>query len=144
MRRARSEYRRRRERGQALIEFALTIGFLVILMVSMLELTMFMYNYAVLTDATKEGVRYAIVHGSSGSSPSGPGETQLVRTRVQAFLAASVHNVSASDVDVNYLDGNNNPGNRVQVAVSYPYQPLFLAHWPTITISANSVGRIQF
>jgi len=134
----------RRERGQAVIEFALTIGFLVILMVSMLELTLFMYNYAVLTDAAKEGVRYAMVHGSSGSNPSGQGTSESVTSTVQAFLSASVHNVSNTSVDVEYPDGSNNPGNRVQVTVSYPYNPLFLADWATITISANSVGRIQF
>jgi len=135
-----------RERGQAVIEFALSAGFLVILTVSMLELTMFVYNYTVLTDAAKEGVRYAVVHGSSGSNPSGPGASEEVTSTIRAFLAASVHDVSTTsvDVDVEYPDGTNDPGNRVRVSVSYPYNPLFLVNWATMTISANSVGRIQF
>jgi Flp pilus assembly protein TadG len=138
------------ERGQAAIEFALVIGLLVILMVSMLEMTIFLYNYAVLTDAAKEGIRYAMVHGSSGTNPSGTGgpcgttTSGGTFTAVQAYAAASLHNVSNMNVNVCYSDGNNNPGSRVQVSVSYPYSPLFLVNWASVSISAISVGRIQF
>jgi len=144
------------ERGQAIVEFALVIGFLVILLVSMLEMSLFLYNYAVLTDAAKEGVRYAIVHGSStgnsltGSVESAPWSTCTtaatggVLTTVQSYAAASLHNTSGMSVDLCYPDGNNNPGSGVQVNVSYPYSPLFLTNWATVTISATSVGRIQF
>ncbi|MBO0911635.1 MAG: pilus assembly protein [Acidobacteria bacterium] len=144
MRCGRSAARMRREPGQAVIEFALTIGFLTILMVGMLEVMMLMYNYAVLTNAAKEGVRFAIVHGSSVPTFLGSGTIPTVSTTVRAFLASSVHNVSSANVDVQYPDGNNNPGNRVEVTVSYSYSPLFLSDWASITISANSVGRIQF
>jgi len=151
------------ERGQAVVEFALVIGFLVILVVSILEMSLFLYNYAWLTDAAKEGVRYAIVHGSSGSNPAGPsgasgtssswsacnsstsasGITSVI-SAVKTYKAASAHDISSMNVYVCYPDGNNNPGSGVQVNVSYPYTPLFLTNWATVTISATSVGRIQF
>jgi Flp pilus assembly protein TadG len=146
----------REQRGQAVVEFAFVIGFLVILMVSMLEMTLFLYNYAVLTDAAKEGVRSAIVHGSSTgvlvsataeSAPWPPCRTPAsgsVLNAVQAYAAASLHNISTMNVNLCYPDGNNNPGSGVQVNVSYPYSPLFLVNWATVTISASSVGRIQF
>lgn len=132
--------RREDQRGQAAIEFALTIGFLVILLVSMLEMTIFLYNYAVLTDAAKEGVRYAIVHGASRTPAS---STQDVINTVKAFAAASLHSTSGMTVNVNYAT-DDNPGSEVDVNVSYNYQPLFLTTWPNITISANSAGRIMF
>jgi Flp pilus assembly protein TadG len=153
--------RRTEERGQAIVEFALVAVFLVVLVVSILEMSLFLYNYAVLTDAAKEGVRYAIVHGASGTNPSGPtgaagttsswsactsssGGTTSVANAVKAFAAASLHDVSSMNINVCYPDGNNNPGSGVQVNVSYPYSPLFLTNWASVTISASSVGRIQF
>jgi Flp pilus assembly protein TadG len=135
--------RRCGQRGQAAIEFALTIGFLVILLISMLEMTIFLYNYAVLTDAAKEGVRYAIVHGASGTNPSGPSSTQAVTNAVKAYAAASLHSTSGMTINVTYAT-DNNPGSEVEVNVSYAYQPLFLVSWPNVTISANSAGRIMF
>src|SRR5437667_11280126 len=62
----------RHERGQAAVEFALTAVFLVLLIVACLEMVMMLYTYNVLADSAKEGVRYAIVHGASNSSASGP------------------------------------------------------------------------
>jgi Flp pilus assembly protein TadG len=116
------------------VEFALVVGFLVILVVTILEMSLFLYNYAVLTDAAKDGVRCAIVHCSKG-----------VTNSVDGLLAASVHKTSGRTLNVDYLDGNSDaPGNRVRVTVSYPYNPLFLVNWARVTISATSVGRIQF
>lgn len=140
----------RDECGQAVVEFALVIGFLVILVVSIFEMSLFLYNYAVLTDAAKEGVRYAIVHGASGTNPAGDGgpcgttTSGGVFTAVQAYASASLHSIANMNVDVCYPDSSNSPGSRVQVTLKYPYSPLFLTNWATVTISATSVGRIQF
>src|ERR1019366_343445 len=54
------------------IEFALVIIFLMVMVVSILEMVLFMHTYNVLADSAKEGVRYAIVHGKNNSQPSGP------------------------------------------------------------------------
>ncbi len=137
---------RNKERGQTTIESGLVFGFLVILVVGILEMSLYLYNYAVLTDAAKEGVRYAVVHGSSRGGLSIEDSDDGVTNAVTAFLAASVHDTSGKTVSVDYPDGNNAPGDRVQVTVSYSYNPLFLsaAYFTTVTISATSVGRIQF
>src|SRR5438046_10611008 len=60
------------QRGQAMVEFALTIVLLMLMMFAVLELSIFIYTYSVLANAAKEGVRYAIVHGTDNSTPSGP------------------------------------------------------------------------
>jgi len=123
------------ERGQGLVEFALVLVFLVVLIVSILEMSLFLYNYAVLTDAAKEGVRCAIVHCSKGANKA-----------VTDTLKISVHSTSGASVSVKNLDSESGDfsGNRVQVNVSYTYNPLFLVDWAKVTISATSVGRIQF
>src|SRR6266576_2444879 len=66
---------KKRENGQALVEFALTILFIFLLFIGMLEMIFLMYAYNTLADAAKEGVRYAIVHGTGNTNCSGPGTT---------------------------------------------------------------------
>jgi Flp pilus assembly protein TadG len=66
---------RRREEGQALVEFALVITFVFFLFVAILQMILLMYAYNTLADAAKEGVRYAVVHGTGTGQAncSGPG-----------------------------------------------------------------------
>jgi Flp pilus assembly protein TadG len=145
----------RRQRGQAAVEFALVVVFLVVLLVSILEMTMFIYTYAALTNAAKEGVRYAIVHGSSTggiafysvkslSTPCPTPATGSMLSTIQTYAALSLHNTSSMSINACYPDGDNKPGSAVQVSVSYPYQPIFGLRWASVTVSANSVGRIMF
>jgi Flp pilus assembly protein TadG len=146
---------RRRQEGQAAVEFALVVVFLVILLVSILEMTMFIYTYAALTNAAKEGVRYAIVHGASTgtaisttakslSTPCSTAATGSLLSTVQTYAALSLHNTSSMSINACFPDGDNKPGSAVQVSVSYPYQPIFGLRWASVTVSANSVGRIVF
>ncbi|MGA7924594.1 MAG: TadE family protein, partial [Candidatus Sulfotelmatobacter sp.] len=62
----------RSDRGQATVEFSLVIIFLIVMVLSILEMVVFMHTYNVLADSAKEGVRYAIVHGANNSLASGP------------------------------------------------------------------------
>jgi Flp pilus assembly protein TadG len=142
------------EQGQALVEFALTAVLTMLLIVGIIEMSMLIYTYSVVANAAKEGVRYAIVHGTHNSSPAGPtcpcsaidgvAGTGVVKTYAQL----SFHDTSAMTVTVTYPDTANPPANqspnRVQVQVSYPYQPFFGLGWPSVTVSANAEGRIAF
>jgi TadE-like protein len=142
------------ERGQVLAEFILTIVFTFFTFVAIIELIMFTHTYNVLADSAKEGVRYAIVHGSENGSPSGPtcpcvaidgpAGTGVVKSLAQF----SFHDTSAMTVTVTYPDTTNPPANqapnRVRVEVSYPYQAFFGLGWPTVTVHAAAEGRIMF
>jgi len=152
--------------GQASVEFILTMSFLVFLVVAIFELAIFIYTYSVLADAAKEGVRYAIVHGTNSSASSGPSSgtatsppctsanattgssVSAVIGQVRNFAGLSFHNNSSSNTNLNiyvcYLDGDNKLNSQVEVAVSYAYQPVFGLRWPTVTVFANSNGRIVF
>jgi Flp pilus assembly protein TadG len=143
------------EKGQALIEFALTILFVMLFFVAFIELIMMFYTYNVLADSAKEGVRYAIVHGSKSGSPStaSTGSCSPVSTfptsiciAVVNYARLSLHNPTAMTVTATYPDPApaNQPPKRVKVDVSYPYQPFFDLGWPTITVRASSYGRIMY
>ena len=66
----------RRERsappGQALVEFALIAPILFLMLFGIIEGGRFILYYQTLNNATREGARYAIVHGSNSRCPSGP------------------------------------------------------------------------
>ena len=139
-----------------MVEFALTIGFVMLLILGMIELTLFLYTYNILADAAKEGVRYAVVHGADAATSvqSGPpvssncatsgAAVQGVLNQVQTYTNYSFHNPNAMTVKVCYPDGDNKPGHQVQVTVSYAYQPLFGLSWPTATVYSAAEGRIVF
>jgi len=154
-------------KGQALVEFTFVLVFWVILVVGILELLLFMHTYNVLADSAKEGVRYAIIHGSHNpqgiappctaaacpdllgpAAPLGtvPGYGSSYGV-VKTYAQMSLRDVSTMTVTANYPDGtsstSNKPPNRVQITVSYPYQPFFGLGWPTVTVNAAAEGRIM-
>lgn len=151
------------DRGQATVEFALVVIFLMVLVLAFVELVMLIHTYNVLADSAKEGLRYAIVHGTQNSQPSGPtcpcadidGPAAPVGTVpgygsgygvVKTFAQYSLHDISTLTVTVSYLDTANPPANqapnRVQVVVQYPYRAFFGLGWPTVTVNAAAEGRI--
>jgi Flp pilus assembly protein TadG len=151
---------RKGSRGQAQVEFVLTILFVLLLIFGIIELIMLIYTYNVLADSAKEGVRYAIVHGCDFDSSTCSGTCAFaalppqnactdanadnVKAWARNFARASLHDTSAMAIAVNYPDGSSDAPNRVQVAVSYPYQPLFGLGWPTVTVRAAAEGRIVY
>jgi hypothetical protein len=154
----------RKDRGQAQVEFALVIVMLMILILSMIEMITLIHTYNVLANSAKEGVRYAVVHGSGNSSPSGPtcpctdldGPAAPAGSLagygsgygvVKTFAQYSLHDMTGLTVTVSYPDTTNAPANkppnRVQVVVAYPYHPFFKLGWPTVTVNAAAEGRIM-
>lgn len=142
--------RLQREEGQAQVEFALSIMVVLLVVFFSWELLMAMYTASVMANAAKEGVRYAIVHGSNSTLCSGPNASnpcandpsgaEVVNT-VKDYAKASLHDVSAISVTVTYPDGTNEPPSRVAVTVTYSYVPYInLPFTPTMTTKA--AGRI--
>ena len=135
------EVNRRRVRGQAAVEFILTLLFVFIVILGALEMIILVYTYTVLADAGKEGVRYAIVHGSNNPLCS----TCLpIEGVVKNYARLSLHDTSAMTITVSYPDGTNTPPSRVSVQVAYPYHAFFGLGWPTVTVNARAEGRIVY
>ncbi len=150
----------RSDRGQALVEFALVIIFLMIMVFSILEMILLMNTYNVLADSAKEGVRYAIVHGTLNNQPMPASCTSTACScpcvdidgppapaGTVAGYGSTYGVVSGMTVTVTYPGGDATPANKtpnlVRVVVSYPYQWLFGLSWPTATINAAAEGRIM-
>src|SRR5262245_26740464 len=147
--------------GQAQVEFLFSVLFILLVVISVVEIIVLMYTYTVLADGAKEGVRYAIVHGcglnyvdpvtmeNRCSGTCTPACTDSTGTKVgdyvkNNYLVASLHDKSAMTVSVTYPDSSSLPTKRVRVTVSYPYQPFFGLGWPTVTVRAAAEGRIFY
>lgn len=109
-------------RGQAMVEFIFVVVFVFLLFVGILQMILLMHAYNTLADAAKEGVRYAIVHGTENNNCSGPGNSnatpaitctdasgQNVITTVLNFGGLSFQNLNAdTDVNVSYNPQDQN------------------------------------
>jgi Flp pilus assembly protein TadG len=143
---------KKRQAGQAIVEFAFVILFLIVFLLSFIEITALVYTYSVLANSAKEGVRYGVVHGTLSSTCNGPGVAGVacdggaagVKGAVSTYATGSLNNTAGMTVTPSYPDGTSTPSSRVRVVVSYPYQPLFGLGWPTVTVNAASEGRIAF
>jgi len=145
----------------------IVIIFLVVLFAGIIQTILMMYAYSTLANAAKEGVRYAIVHGTGNSNCSGPGNPSVspaitcagdptgsvnVTPQVTGFAGLSFQNVTNVSVDYDPNNANTNssfgapcsaPGCLVRVTVAHAYTPLFGLGWPTITLNAAADGRIM-
>jgi len=158
---------RERSSGQAMIEFALVTPILFVMVIGIFEAGRLVFYNELLANASREGARYAIVHGARSDCPSGPPpplETnqcdpsgQNVKLAVQD---AALDMVSVGDLFVfdpvwtsrgslsNPLPGDSSTGHNargeyVTVFVDFTYEPLAAAILdipllPEITLSAES------
>jgi hypothetical protein len=60
---------------------------------------------------------------------------------VKSYARASLHDISAIDVNVTYPDGNNDPPNRVSVIITYSYIPYIKVPFAP-TLRTKAAGRI--
>ena len=112
----------RTESAQSLVEFALILPIILLVITGLFDLARAVWQENTLAYAAREGTRYAIVHGSASSLPSGP-SPQTDQAVKDAVTKAAV-GVSNITVTVAYIDGNNDRNSRVQVDASAPFVPL--------------------
>ena len=113
---------RRAERGQSLAELALILPVLLILLFGVVEFGMVLKSYIQVTNATREGARYAALGATAGSYPTNcqaSGDTTAVGRTCSSLAGLKLANVSS--VTVTYPNGKVS-GNKVVVTVNYVYK----------------------
>jgi hypothetical protein len=144
-----------------MVEFALVAPVFFLLLFAVIEGGRFVFYYETLANATREGARYAIVHGWKSYCPSGPmppseatptscydadGSKVAQRVEQSAFgvmgaagsplaCAAALCVEKGSQM---WPDGNNGPGQKVHVQAVYTYRILLPLPFPPISMSAES------
>jgi Flp pilus assembly protein TadG len=121
--------------GAELIEFALVLPVLLVVLGGILDMGFLFNNYAVVTNAAREGARMAAVPGWAEAD---------VQNRVNSYLMGAglpltgvTTTVSAVSVDV----GGGRSINGVKVVVSYPYNYLILGPLAQM-IQGGSVANV--
>jgi uncharacterized protein (UPF0333 family) len=128
-------------RGQANLEFLLSAIVLLTTILAAVQLIVMIYTFVLMAEGAKQGVRYAIVHGST-STVTG---TTAIENAVKRYV-----NYPGMNITVCYPDGvgggcagsgATDPSKRVEVTLSYPFNFLSLG-WALPTIRASARGRI--
>lgn len=136
------------EGGSSLVEFAVSGVVMFMMMIGVMNMSEAVYTYHYVSEAAREGSRYAIVRGSSVSSPA----TQAtIQTYVQNLgypgINPSLMAVAASWKA--YPSGTtctpsstcNNPGNLVTVKATYSY-PLSIPYVGKRTLTMTSTSSM--
>ncbi len=116
---------RRAEEGQALVEFALIMPFLLLFLVGIVEFGRAWNLHQVLTDAAREGARKAVVHDPTITLDS-------VNNAVKYAIATAGANPNNATITVTGL--NDATGDPATVEIAMPYRFIFfgaLKQWTT-------------
>ena len=126
----------RDEDAQSLVEFALTLPVFLLVVTGLFDVSRAVWQSNTLAFATREGTRYAIVHGSAGVPPVGPCSTHPCPSSGTEFTNRNLQNIVDSvtsnaigvpniTVTIDYLTLNNNGRNQsVSVDATAPFVPM--------------------
>jgi Flp pilus assembly protein TadG len=116
---------RKADGGQALVEFALVVPFLLLLLVGIVEFGRGWNQHQVITDAAREGARKAAIFDESIDEAA-------IRGTVESALAAA--GIDPADAEITLTDWAGESNTPVTVAIDLPYQLTFfgsLMRWTT-------------
>ena len=128
-----------------MVEFALTVPILFTFFFGLIQVCFACYTRQVISETAREGTRYAMVHGSTCVTGNGSSCTATAAAVTSHIAANEWPNIGGGALGINttYPDGNENPGSRAQVNVTYVY-PFKIPFIPpsTFTMSSTSVVYI--
>jgi Flp pilus assembly protein TadG len=123
------------QRGQALIETALTLPIVLVISISIFEFGRALQVWQLLTNAAREGARVAVLPGATSDG---------VKERVLEYMAAGgLQNHNANQVSVNSNAEITMSGNAVsasQITISYPYSFMVLNPVMQLIAPGTDVG----
>jgi Flp pilus assembly protein TadG len=123
--------KRNDERGAALLEAAMTLPLLLLIAVGIFEFGRAYQTWLVLTNAAREGARYAITPGSTGDNA-----TAISR---QYMEISGLDNYATAVVNVN----SNVPlavGSGTEVLINYPFEFILLQPVAQLVVSGAQAG----
>jgi Flp pilus assembly protein TadG len=137
-------------RGQTYAEFMMVVLPTVSILFGIFSFGMTIYTYSFLSNAARDAVRYAIVHGSKSSSPASADTIQTyVRNEAKGINPSSISvtscwNPQAPPNQCPGASGNNAPGKVVSVSVSYSYHPFYPFSGVTLPLTSSAQMIISY
>jgi Flp pilus assembly protein TadG len=129
--------KRRRQRAQTMVEFAMIALVTLTLIFGIIQASLALYAYSFVSYGARCGARYAMVHGSSSSSPA-------TNSSVQSYVQGLAYPLNTGSLTVTTTwSPNNSPGSTVTVQVSYVFSPLAPFVWSSnLTMSSKAQSLI--
>jgi Flp pilus assembly protein TadG len=138
----------RSERGTSTIEFALGASLLFMSVCGIMAIAFALYTYNIVSEAAREGARYAIVRGADCHFTTAcPATSGNIQTYVQhlGFPGSSNMLVAAawfpSPAGGTCSPCTNIPGNQVKVTVTYSF-PVVIPFVPPRTLSMSNTAEM--
>ena len=99
-------------RGQAMVEFALTVPIILILFISVVLFSFMLYSFVTLSHGAREGTRYIV------------GAPQASDTEVEDYVKArfGLLDPNQAVIVIEPDPAERQPGSNVTVRISYPFQ----------------------
>jgi Flp pilus assembly protein TadG len=124
--------------GQTMVEFCAVATALFLLMFGLMSLGAAVYSYNTVSNATREAVRYAIVHSPTSPNPATNSEIQQVAIRYAVGLGLKDEDVSVSWP----TDPNDTKKSDAQVEISYPYH-VKIPFLSPVSLNLTSTSRMM-
>jgi Flp pilus assembly protein TadG len=124
------------EQGGTLIEFGLSFVLFFSILFGIVDFGRALYAYDAISDAARTGTRYAIVHGSSSTSPATAATiSSYVTTNCCAGLSSTAITVNTT------WNPNNSPGSTVNVQVQYTFK-FILPFLPSTSVPMSASSQM--
>ena len=145
--------RRRGARGQAIFEVLVSLIVFITMMLAVIQMSLAAYSYHFISEAAREGARWAMVRGSACTSftTACPAALTDIQNYVTGLaypgITASAMTVTASwcgptsSTPPACSTGTNAPGQIVRVAIQYKF-PVGIPFVPTSTITMNAMSQM--
>jgi Flp pilus assembly protein TadG len=127
--------------GSTLIEFSATLSVLMTFVYVLMQISMLLYTYGMISECAREASRYASVRGSTCQTSSSTSCTATTTSVSSYATGRGFPNLGGSvlSATTTYPDGNEAPGSRVRVQITYPYSvSLPLVQKRTISLEVAS------
>ncbi len=128
--------RRRRSRGQELVEFALVLPLLILILFGAIDLGRVFHAAITITNAAREGARYIALHHDEIAA----GKNQAVLEAQGAGITITVGDVSVNCPQT--VLGECDRMQPVEVTVSYTFELIFSTVLPSATIDLQRTAEM--
>jgi len=133
-----------RQRGIALVETALTLPFLLFVMLAASEITFAFVQHTTLTKAVRDGVRYAAEEAIDGTLTFNL--TAAIRNDTKRLVVygntAGVGAPAAVGLTVGNVTVTNLGNDIVEVSLTYPYAGILGSVLPTFGYGTNNISLL--
>lgn len=142
------------ESGQAVVEFAFVGIIFFIVVFGTIDVGRAVWNYNTLAQATREGARFAVVHGERCDATAGCSAADLAAVEAVVIVNAAGLTSSQVTVEVNWVcrtgvaSDCNNVWDHVTVTSEYDYEPMSfftgLFSLPSVTMTSTSTMEMHY